>query len=165
MNYSDIITDKQRAGFSTSYDIDPVSGCWLWNKKARHEFGYGLFSVGRYTDKTQRQVTAHRLSYELAHGSIPEGAQINHKCDVPHCVNPAHLYAGTQKQNIQDAINRRRANFFKHPFGETHCRAKLTDADVVAIRASAERGTVLSRRYGVSPAHICGIRKGRYRAP
>lgn len=70
---------------------------------------------------------AHRLSYELHHGPIPAGQVVRHRCDVPACVNPAHLLVGSQGDNIQDAIDRDRRNAWGIQ--------RLTCADVLDIRA------------------------------
>lgn len=81
--------------------VNKTEGCWEWTGST-HKFGYGEFRSG-YTF-----YRAHRYSYELHHGEIEEGLGINHKCDNPKCVNPDHLYAGTQQQNNADKLARDR---------------------------------------------------------
>lgn len=76
----------------------PVTGCWLWTGAWNGE-GYGLF---RHTKRV------HRFSYELHHGPIPDGLFVCHRCHVPACVNPDHLYAGTHTQNMLDRRGRPR---------------------------------------------------------
>ena len=100
---------------------EPVteSGCWIWIGTV-HNNGYGRFS------ETNGKILAHRKSYELFVGTIPDGMQINHKCHMPLCVNPNHLYAGTQKDNVLDCI---KAGRFKgtlnSPFIKGHsCNAR-----------------------------------------
>jgi hypothetical protein len=72
--------------------------CWEWIG-ARGPQGYGMFQV-----KIRMARRAHRISYELAHGPIPEGMQVLHRCDNPPCVNPAHLRLGTARDNTYDML-------------------------------------------------------------
>lgn len=135
--------------------------CWPWTA-ARSKNGYG--KVGA---RTYGQGYAHRAMYALTVGVIPRGLQVNHHCDNRLCINPAHLYLGTQKENMADAIRRKR---FKpvpagaRPRGVQHGMARLAEADIRAIRAADTRvrGTAaaLSAKYGVSVGHIGAIRRG-----
>ena len=92
------------------------------------------------------RVYAHRLSWWLANGKIPKGASILHRCDVPRCVNPAHLFVGSQKDNMHDAVQKGRKNCFGHQ--------KLNADQVVEIRALAAQGDIthkeIGRRFGVA---------------
>ena len=81
----------------------PIAGCWLW-KKTSTKFGYGLAT----RNDTRKTGLAHRESYKTFVGPIPNNLQVNHTCDVPCCINPAHLYVGTQKENAQDTTKRNR---------------------------------------------------------
>lgn len=78
------------------------TGCWEW-QGARNEHNYGGVSVNGKWRK------AHQVAWELAHGERPEGACVCHRCDNPPCVNPAHLFLGSQIENIQDMHNKGRA--------------------------------------------------------
>lgn len=80
------------------------SGCWIWTG-TRLSAGYGVI---RHEGKLVR---AHRVSWEMNRGPIPEGKRVLHRCDVPFCVNPAHLFLGTQADNVSDMIAKGRENF------------------------------------------------------
>lgn len=82
---------------SKSDRTNGVNFCWPWLEYKDRD-GYGLINID---GKTRR---AHRVSFELAHGVISNGMEICHSCDNPSCINPAHLYEGTQKDNIHDAM-------------------------------------------------------------
>jgi hypothetical protein len=81
-------------------------GCWEW-QKAKSQ-GYGIMTIGRGV-----QMSTHRISYELYNGQIPEGFFVCHKCDNPRCVNPSHLWVGTNKDNIEDRTKKQKAKEIK----------------------------------------------------
>ena len=140
--------------------------CWEWIGAKMGKglaYGYGKIGEGGHRGKS---LYAHRLAYELFVGPIPEGMRVLHHCDNPGCVNPQHLFLGTQADNLEDmTMKGRRAR------GEHQGAAKLTQEQVQEIREryqahSSEFGsTALGRRYGVSHSIILGIVKGqRWRA-
>lgn len=91
----------------------PNGDCWLWTG-CKLPKGYGQIGIANVP------ALAHRVSYELANGPIPEGLHVLHACDNPSCVNPTHLLAGTPKDNMQDMISKgRKKNGFD---GRTHCK-------------------------------------------
>ncbi len=98
--------------------------CWIFTGKDFVGDGYVRFWAGR-------NILAHRYSYMIVNGKIHKDKQINHTCDNPVCVNPKHLYAGTQKQNVDDCKRRGRLNRAK---GEDHSCAILTEALVIECR-------------------------------
>lgn len=120
-----------------------------------------------------RQTYAHRVAYELANGPIPEGMQVCHKCDIPSCVNPSHLFLGTQLDNIRDMMKKGRGKFLgasgernatrKHPEivrGENNGRAKRTWKQIEDIRQSYKEGETqvsIAARYGVKQGYISSI--------
>lgn len=83
-------------------------GCWLWTG-ATFRNGYGMFNAGRVSGGRQDTRYAHKTAYELTHGVVPKGYVVMHSCDVKACCNPAHLSAGTQAENVQQGVERRRA--------------------------------------------------------
>ena len=132
--------------FTTS---EPNTGCLLWCGSVSPD-GYGKFQANGKT--TQR---AHRVAYELAHGPVPAGMVIRHRCDQPLCVRSEHLVAGSQRDNIADAVRRGRK-----AIGERHPHAKLTAEDVREIRARRAAGAscaALSSAFGVNTASISAV--------
>lgn len=132
--------------------------CWPW-LAFTNPSGYGMIRNGK------AMALAHRVSYVLHHGPVRPGLCVLHHCDNPACVNPRHLYAGTDADNARDKMQRGRCQKTQ-PLkqGELHHFAKLTDADVKVIRSSitGRRGEKkeLADRYGVSKATITHILQG-----
>ena len=93
-----MLTDDEIQRFKSRIDIAGPDECWLWTagKFAR---GYGALNYGRH-----KPGYAHRFSYQLRHGKLPDGAVVMHSCDTPACVNPNHLSAASQSENVQDCI-------------------------------------------------------------
>ena len=85
----------------------PESGCWIWLGVV---FGSGHGRVVINENGVNRETGAHRLSWEVHKGAIPEGKHVLHTCDVPCCINPAHLYIGTHQDNMRDKAHRGRVN-------------------------------------------------------
>lgn len=135
---------------------DP-DGCWIWTASATGTgFKYGqVMWRARYATPQK----AHRVAWILTNGDIPDNLKVLHKCDVPLCVNPNHLFLGTQAENLIDARMKGRLR----PTGPR--TATLTYEDRVAIYlAPAARGVVmaLAREYGVTKSCISLIRRGRF---
>lgn len=119
--------------------------------------GYGNFYLGH------RYETAHRASWILYRGVIPEGMFVCHKCDNRNCVNPDHLFLGTPKDNIRDMIRKGRARGVSAG-GENHPIAKLTHVEAREIRELRRTGLKLkeiSKRYGVSEATVSYVCSGK----
>lgn len=123
------MTPRAYARFRAKYVVEP-SGCWQWTGAAT-TLGYGKLCY------RGRQCLAHRLSYEHHVGPIPTGMLVLHSCDVPGCVNLAHLFLGTPRDNMQDMARKGRQ---VGPRGERHRSAKLTEEDVRTMRAFERLG-------------------------
>ena len=116
--------------------VDKSGDCWLWMASKRE--GYGKFKVDGKT------MCAHRVSWILTNGAIPDGLLVRHKCRN-QCVNPAHLELGTVKDNVGDRIRDGTNNN-----GEKHGMSKLTATQVLEIRRRAKEGSVkLAKEFGV----------------
>lgn len=118
---------------------DPNSGCWLWTAGLTTN-GYGSTMIRVQGKQYARR--AHRLSYELHCGEIPDGMFVCHKCDTPACINPDHLFLGSPKDNVVDMIQKgRRATFVLPPRGaqlSAEVRADLLKREM-SSRAYAEK--------------------------
>lgn len=127
--------------FWSRVKIDDALSCWEWTG-AKTTAGYGHII---YRGKSR---FAHRASYELHVGPIPDGLLVCHRCDNPSCVNPAHLFLGTNKDNVTDSVTKGRK-----PQGETHVSAKLTECQVLEIRTRHAAGNItckaLALEFGV----------------
>lgn len=99
-----------------------------------------------------------RISYMTFVGPIPEGMHVLHKCDNPCCINPLHLYAGTNEQNVRDWLER--GPYCGHR-GSDNCKAKLTEKDIPIIRAMDKPTREIAEQYGVSISAITHIKNGR----
>lgn len=103
--------------FESKYIPEPNTGCWLWLGAVVNRSNpdtHGQFWIG--TRKGGKMHLAHRVSYELHVGAIPEGMNVNHQCDTPQCVNPDHVRIGTQAENVREACER--GLFHKRSQGE-----------------------------------------------
>lgn len=132
--------------------------CWPWTG-ATTKRGYGMLPAGDRNAGERRNNMAHRISWALAHGPIPEGMDVCHSCDNPPCVNPAHLFIGTRADNMRDCARKGRSCK-----GERNGQAKITAADVRDIRrlrAQGEKLLPLARRYGLTEGTVCNIANGK----
>jgi hypothetical protein len=130
--------------------VEKTRTCWLWNAYRNHD-GYGR---ARHNGK---QTGAHRVSWQLHNGPIPEGLHVCHHCDNPPCVNPAHLFLGTHRDNCVDRMLKGRGGDRK---GVKHGRAKLTNEQVHEIRRLRLEGVhafVIAKQFGISWANVYRI--------
>jgi hypothetical protein len=127
--------------------------CWMWTAASR-----GTSSNGAYGAAWDgRKITsAHRVSYMINVGEVPEGSIVCHRCDNPLCVNPKHLFIGSQRDNMQDTIKKGRAYRTSHKIDE--------DQALEILRLSYEERvpiTTLGETYGVTASAISHLRTGR----
>ena len=149
---------RLHARLMSKTSLEPT-GCWEWQGSTRN--GYGRITVGSRKDGSRKTMSTHRLAYELHYGEIPKGMEICHKCDNRRCVNPYHLFLGTRQDNIDDREQKGRNN---PPKGEKHAKAKLTEADVLAIRTKRLQGisfSKLAEEYGVCKRTIQNAVSGK----
>jgi hypothetical protein len=133
--------------------VDLTGECWCWSAGTDPD-GYGRFRVDGENQK------AHRVSWVIAFGVIPDGKCALHRCDNPPCVRPSHLFLGTRKENNDDRFAKKR-----EAKGNQLPQAKLTPEKVADIRrriAGGERQVDIARDMQVSKVTICDINKGRY---
>jgi len=138
--------------FWIKVDIKGPNECWEW-KAGCNKDGYGEFRNGN------KNINAHRLAWELTNGKSAEGKVIRHTCDNPPCCNPNHLKDGTQKDNIQDCINKGRHKITNiRAKGEHNGNVKLTKEQVLEIRKLYLTGNYTQQRladmFGVSQVQI-----------
>lgn len=128
-------------------------GCWVWIG-ATNSGGYGSYG----------KRNAHRASYELYNGPIPDGAHVCHSCDNRLCVRPDHLWLGTSKQNMQDCKNKGRMKMPPRYVGSGHPEAKMNEDKVRAVRMEVSGGMAkraAARKYGIDRATLRSILEGR----
>jgi hypothetical protein len=171
------LTDADIARFRAKVSKAGPDDCWLW-KAYTDECGYGIFGVGR------KIFRAHRIARKLG-GPLDDSLEVLHTCDNPPCCNPAHLFQGTQQDNIADMVRKGRQSCgrgprkpewyqrgnahwtHKHPErltrGERHANSKLMDAQIRDIRKRASAGElhrVIALDYAVSRSLVGAICRG-----
>lgn len=134
-------SQKDIARFERYVSPEPNSGCWLWLGAANQK-GRGTFSYGGRRPKGRVELH-HRFAYLVEHGDIPEGLSVLHRCDVPLCCNPAHLFVGTQADNVSDMMEKGRHRLTAVPLAnseKSHClHGHPLNGDNLWIRADGSR--------------------------
>lgn len=140
--------------FWAKVDMRGPDECWEWTG-ARTSLGYGRFSIGA------KRCRSHRVAWELENGSIPDGMCVLHHCDNRRCVNArAHLFIGTQMDNLRDMTEKGRRAPMPDTRGEKSGKAKLTESDVREIREATGTHNAIAKRFGVSRQAVGSIRSG-----
>lgn len=147
-----ILTGKYKGRFLERFRVG--DDCWEW-QGALSDTGYGQIRVNRKT------LYAHRISYEMFVGSIPDGLQVLHRCDNRKCVNPKHFFLGTKGDNVRDAGDKNRM-----PLGNLHWNVKIKDESVPKVFEMAKAGMTrleIASYFKVSRAAVVDILLGRRR--
>lgn len=134
--------------------------CWEWQGRLNYS---GYAAVDRKTPHA-RFTTGHRYSWYLENGPIPDGLFVCHRCDNPKCVNPSHLFIGTNIDNVADRVAKGRSARVR---GDKSGMAKITDAQVLELRRLRREGvplTELALRYGIDRQTVSAIGTGRQRS-
>lgn len=122
----------------------PDGECIVWTKKSKGHYGYGRAC------RNNVEIGAHRFSYVTFNGPLGDGLHVCHTCDNPSCVNPAHLFAGTHKDNVQDMLRKGRSKIGR----SDNYASKLTRDDVIAIRNDGRHDAELAAECGVCESTI-----------
>lgn len=137
-----------------SNTIKQPTGCWEW-QKSKNKNGYGQIRLGK------TMVRTHRLSYQLFKGPIPVKMHVCHSCDNPSCINPDHLWVGTQKDNMKDMVNKGRSKGVN--LGSKNPKSKLTEQQILEIRELI--GTIpvkeIAKKYNIGDIVIYNIKNRR----
>ena len=136
--------------------VHKTRGCWIWTGSCG-QAGHGQIMADRNIGPSRRLRQTHRVSWEIHYGPIPDGLCVLHKCDNPACVRPDHLFIGTKADNTADMLGKQR-----EARGVDLPQAKLTEKQVLEIRASDAPQRELARRYSVSQPAISNIKRGVY---
>lgn len=122
---------------------ESATGCWEWSR-GRHRQGYGELSVDG------KMKLAHRVAYETMCGPIPDGMKVCHTCDNPPCINPEHLFLGTQLENVRDCVSKLR---FGNPLSPDQ------KAEIRRLREAGVSPRDVAERFNVSQSRVAGIIK------
>lgn len=139
------------ARIESKFIPEPNSGCWLW-LGGTNQKNYGHI----WSSELKRHQRAHRMVYQILVGAIPAGKQLLHSCDNPYCVNPDHMFVGSNAENMADRNAKSR-----QAKGETCALSKLTEDQVKEIRTSLDMTAAIAEKFNTSRRNVYDIRKRR----
>ena len=140
-----------RLRFSEMYEICPVTGCWNWTGKISNQKGYVIFHGWDH-----KAIMGHRFSYEMKFGPIPAGLCCCHHCDNPKCVNPDHLFLGTNYDNVMDKVRKGRS--LRGVRARTNVLTEEQVREIRAFKPFPGSRDILAAKYGVSNSTIKQVR-------
>lgn len=130
---------------------DPVTGCLIWTR-ARVGKRYGRMKIDG------RNELVHRVAWVEENGPIPAGKKVLHRCDCPPCFEGSHLFLGTQADNVADMVAKRRHRPPPNAWGSDRHSAKVTEAQIPAIRADGRAYRLIAADFGIAPSTVCNIK-------
>ena len=142
-----------------AFDANPDK-CWEW-KSGKDQDRYGIFSFKIKRDASGRRqisIRAHRAAYFIEYGTFEVQLRVCHHCDNPSCVNPRHLFLGTDASNKADSVRKKR-----HTFGDRHGRIKILDGDIAEVKRMYAEGLsqkAIASQLGVGQTTIHNILSG-----
>jgi hypothetical protein len=142
-----VLTDYDKERFFRYVKVGSSDECWEWTG-GRIKKGYGNFHT-----QERHNVMAHRVSYTIYFGD-PGDKHVLHTCDNPPCQNPYHFRLGTNKDNVDDMVSKKR-----HTIGTRNGMSKLTEEQVLEIREATESQSTIGARYGISQSHVSQIKR------
>ena len=154
------LKDKDIKRFFEKFDSSDVDACWEW-KASRDKAGYGRIGIDGKVEG------AHRVSWTIHYGEIPNELWVLHKCDNRRCVNPKHLFIGTGQDNVNDMIKKGRKAYgdwsknFPPAAGELNPNSILKEEDIPFIRSSPLPNLEIGKMLGVSRWTISDVRNRR----
>lgn len=154
ITYEQITTERESLAVRLLARLDRSGGCWLWTGYRKNQHGHGAMSIHNHP------YYVHRLAFQLFIGPIPDGMAVCHRCDVPWCVRPEHLFLGTQLDNIADMHAKSRQATPPIARGISNHNAMLTDAQVADIRTLRAEGVPqreVARRFSCSQSTVWRI--------
>lgn len=137
--------------------VKKTKACWEW-VGAKNEGGYGVMSRGR-VNNSALLLRAHRVAWLIHNGELPEDLHVCHHCDNPACVNPTHLFLGTDGDNIRDMWRKGYGSPPPVRFGSDNNKTKLTKNQVIEIRSKYEQGRIARRMRDKSNCSFNGLAK------